>query len=61
MRRVDPEEEDDARARYLARHPNARGLLALDFALHVLAVEEAQIVGGFAAAGWVSGDELRGA
>jgi putative heme iron utilization protein len=59
VRRVPAEEEPDARARYLARHPGARGLLALDFALHVLEVEEAQIVGGFAAAGWVSGVELR--
>jgi putative heme iron utilization protein len=59
VRRLAPADEPDARARYLDRHPNARGLLALDFALHVLAVDEAQIVGGFAAAGWVSGDDLR--
>ncbi len=59
VRRVAPADEEDARARYLERHPNARGLLNLDFALYVLVVEEAQIVGGFAAAGWVSGAELR--
>jgi hypothetical protein len=59
VRRVAPEDEADARARYLARHPDARGLLGLDFALHVLAVEEAQIVGGFAAAGWIPGAALR--
>ncbi|HEX9053240.1 MAG TPA: pyridoxamine 5'-phosphate oxidase family protein [Anaeromyxobacter sp.] len=59
VKRVPPADEEDARARYLARHPSARGLMNLDFALHVLAVEEAQIVGGFAAAGWVSGADLR--
>jgi len=52
-------EEPDARARTLARHPEARGLLALDFALYVLTVEEAQLVGGFAAAGWIPGDQIR--
>jgi putative heme iron utilization protein len=61
VRLVEPPEEADARARYLARHPSARGLLALDFALYVLEIEEAQIVGGFAAAGWVPGAELRDA
>lgn len=59
MRRVPAAEEPDARARYLARHPEARSLLGLDFSLHVLAVEEAQVVGGFGAAGWVPGGELR--
>lgn len=53
-------EAEDAKARYLARQPGARGLFSLgDFALYVLAVDEVQIVGGFAAAGWVSGDDLR--
>jgi putative heme iron utilization protein len=61
VRRLTPGEEADARARYLARHPGARGLLALDFALFRLDVEEAQLVGGFAAAGWLSAAELRGA
>ncbi len=59
VRRVPSDAEEDARSRYLARHPSARGLMSLDFALYVLAIEEAQIVGGFAAAGWVSGAELR--
>jgi hypothetical protein len=59
VRRLAAEEEADARARYLARHPEARGLLQLDFALYLLAVEEAQLVGGFAAAGWIPGDTLR--
>lgn len=60
VRRATQGEEPDAKARYLARHPEARGLLALDFALWVLDVEEAQLVGGFAAAGWIPGDRLRG-
>jgi hypothetical protein len=57
--RVAPGDDADARTRYLARHPEARGLLALDFALFELSVEEAQLVGGFAAAGWIAGDDLR--
>ncbi len=60
VRRVTAAEEPDARSRYLARHPEARGLLQLDFALYVLEVEEAQLVGGFASAGWIPGDQLRG-
>jgi len=59
VRRVPASDEADARARYLARHPDARTLLGLDFSLHVLSVEEAQIVGGFGAAGWIAGAELR--
>ncbi len=59
--RVSAADEADARARYLARHPEARGLLALDFALYVVVVEEAQLVGGFGAAGWIAGDALRSA
>ncbi len=60
VRRVAPADEPDARARYLSRHPEGRGLFSLDFSLYVLAVDEAQVVGGFAAAGWVSGGEIRG-
>ena len=37
---------------------SARGLLNLDFKLYRLAVEEAQWVGGFAAAGWLSAADL---
>jgi hypothetical protein len=56
--RLAAEAEADARARYLSRHPSARGLLGMDFRLHRLAVEEAQWVGGFAAAGWLGAAEL---
>ncbi len=59
VRRAGPAEAPDLRARYLAGHPDARGLLALDFALYVFAVAEAQLIGGFAAAGWIPGDQLR--
>lgn len=59
VRRVEGAEEADAKARYLARHPEARGLFGLDFALFELAVDEAQLVGGFGAAGWIPGDALR--
>jgi putative heme iron utilization protein len=55
---VAADREADARARYLARHPSARGLLGMDFRLYRLAVEEAQWVGGFAAAGWITAAEL---
>lgn len=57
--RVPAADEPDARTRYLERYPEARGLLALDFALWVIAVDEAQLVGGFGAAGWIPGDVLR--
>jgi putative heme iron utilization protein len=60
VRRLAAGEEADAKARYLARHPEARGLFALDFALHLLELEEAHLVGGFAAAGWIPGERLRG-
>jgi len=58
VRRLAGREVDDARARYLARHPEARGLLALDFVLYQLAVEEGQLVAGFGAAGFFGGAEL---
>lgn len=56
---VEPAGEAAAKASYLARHPEARGLFNLDFALFELTVEEAQLVGGFATAGWLDGDALR--
>jgi putative heme iron utilization protein len=53
-------EEPDAKARYLALHPEARGLFALDFGLYLLEIAEGQLVGGFGAAGWIPGDRIRG-
>ncbi|GAO05587.1 HugZ family protein [Anaeromyxobacter sp. PSR-1] len=57
--RVGAEEEADAVERYAARVPGAKGLLALDFSLWRLEVEEVQLVGGFAAAGFFPGEALR--
>ena len=59
VERVEPAGEADARERYLAWHGSARGLLQLDFSLYVLEVDEAQFVGGFAAAGFFPGAALR--
>jgi putative heme iron utilization protein len=59
VRRATQGEEPDATARYLARHPEARGLLALDFAVYLLEVDEGQLVAGFGAAGWIPGKQLR--
>lgn len=49
----------DARARYLARHPEAEAWVTMsDFTLHLLAIEEAHLVGGFGQAGWVARGDL---
>jgi putative heme iron utilization protein len=53
---------EDARARYLARHPNARYWVDFeDFAFHRLAVREVYFVGGFAAMDWVGAEAYRAA
>ncbi|HET8733877.1 MAG TPA: pyridoxamine 5'-phosphate oxidase family protein [Anaeromyxobacteraceae bacterium] len=59
IQRVDAAGEPEARDRYLAWHGSARGLLQLDFSLYALEVDEAQFVGGFAAAGFFPGAALR--
>jgi putative heme iron utilization protein len=51
-------EQADARERYLARHAQAEPYLQLDFSLYRLAVEEVQLVGGFAQAAWVPASEI---
>jgi heme iron utilization protein len=52
--RVGPDDEADARARYVARHPRAEAYFALrDFALWQLAVEEARLISGFGAMRWL--------
>ena len=50
-----------ARDAYLARHPQAEPLLALDFALFRLEPEEIHWVGGFASATWLSPGAVLGA
>jgi putative heme iron utilization protein len=48
-------EENDARARYLARHPRARAYFELrDFALWELAVAEARLISGFGRMRWMT-------
>ena len=59
VRPLDAADLEDARARYLARHPEAGAWAALaDFALHLLSVEEAHLVAGFGQAGWLSRADL---
>ena len=57
---VDAAARPDAEARYADRHKGARGLMSLDFAPYVLELEEAQYVGGFAAAAFFAPAELLG-
>jgi putative heme iron utilization protein len=59
-RRLEGAEEADARARYLALHPDAAPYFELAFQLWAIAPVEARYVGGFGAAAWVSGSELVG-
>jgi heme iron utilization protein len=52
--RVGPADADDARERYVARHPRAAAYFALpDFALWELAVEEARLISGFGSMRWL--------
>lgn len=51
-------EVEDARTRYLERHPQAEPLLALDFRLYRLSIEHVHFVGGFAQAAWVPVEEV---
>lgn len=52
--RVAPAAEGDARARYVARHPQAEAYFQLsDFALWELAIEEARLIAGFGSMRWL--------
>lgn len=55
---VPPAEEPDVRERYLALHPEAKDLLALDFRFYQLEPAEVLYVGGLAQAAFLSGDVL---
>jgi heme iron utilization protein len=57
-RRLPAAEAANAREHYLARHPSVAPLMDLDFRLWKLEVTEAQWVGGFAAARWLSASQL---
>jgi len=53
--KVEPADRQDARARYVARHPRAEAYLQLgDFGLWELAVEEARLISGFGTMRWVT-------
>jgi heme oxygenase (biliverdin-IX-beta and delta-forming) len=55
-------EDGDARAAYLARHPNAGYWVDFkDFAFYRLGVEDVYVVGGFAAMDWVDAEAYRAA
>jgi heme iron utilization protein len=51
--------EEDAKARYLARHPQAaRTAMGHDFRFYVLSIEEARFIGGFGKICWVPGPSM---
>jgi putative heme iron utilization protein len=58
LRRATSESSILLQARYLAAHPDAERLFALDFSLWVLEVSEARYIGGFGAAAWIPGGDL---
>jgi putative heme iron utilization protein len=52
-------DEDDARARYLARHPQATQTASgHDFRWYTLSIEEARFIGGFGEICWVPGPSM---
>jgi putative heme iron utilization protein len=52
-------DEDDVRARYLARHPHAtRTARGHDFRWYALSSEEARFIGGFGEICWVAGSSM---
>ena len=56
VRRAEPEELEDVRARYLARHPQAESYFAQhDFGLYLHTVDEVRFIGGFGIVGWIPG------
>jgi hypothetical protein len=58
--RVPDSEKADARARYLARQPHARGYFQThDFQLWEMAVEELRLIAGFGRISWLDGAVIR--
>ena len=56
VRRAEPEELEDVRARYVALHPQAEKYFDQhDFALYLHSVDEVRYIGGFGVIGWVPG------
>jgi putative heme iron utilization protein len=58
LRRAEEEAAPALQSRYLAAHPGAARLFALDFDLWVLEIAEARVIGGFGAAAWIRGQDL---
>jgi len=59
---AEPDDNEESRRKYVARHRQAREYLALgDFKIWRLSVTEARYVGGFGEMGWLEGPELRAA
>ena len=59
VRPVEAASRADARARYLARHPEAQGYFAAhDFSLFELSLEEVRYIGGFGRIHWVAGERV---
>ncbi len=53
-------DEEEVRARYLERHPNARYWVDYpDFSFRRLEVDDVYFVGGFGVMGWVTGESYR--
>ena len=57
--RVTDRDVPGTQARYIERHPQAAEYFGLsDFRLYILHPTEARMIGGFADAGWLTGEEL---
>lgn len=57
--RIQPSKEERHRRRFLARHPDAQLYAGFaDFRFHVMRIERAHYVGGFAAARWLKREEV---
>lgn len=60
VRPTPPDEQEDARRRYLERWPRGADYLALgDFSLWTLEIEEARLVAGFGEIRWLPGSAFR--
>jgi putative heme iron utilization protein len=56
---LEDEAREDARARYVARHPEGEGFLRkLDFRVYALVPEQVRLIGGFGRIAWLPGSVL---
>jgi len=59
VRRAEPGEVPDVRARYLSRHPQAEKYFGQhDFDLYLHTIDEVRFIGGFGVIGWVPGRDV---